>query len=67
MKKMNKLAVAVFAVLGLSGCASTQIAGLAGTDAAPAPTPEVVQVLRPTQSYGSLGGYRYRRFAVTAL
>ena len=66
MKKMNKLAVAVFAVLGLSGCASMQVAGPAGMDAAPATVAEV-QVLRPTQSYGSMGGYRYRRFAVTTL
>jgi outer membrane lipoprotein SlyB len=64
MKKMNKLAVAVFAVLGLSGCASMQVAGPAGVDAVSA---HEVQVLRPTPSYGSLGGYRYRRFAVTAL
>jgi outer membrane lipoprotein SlyB len=64
MKNMNKLAVAVFAVLGLSGCASTHVAGPAAADAV---TVREVQVLRPTQNYGSLGGYRYRRFAVTTL
>ena len=66
MKKMNKLAVAVFAVLGLSACTSMQVAGPAGADAAQATVADV-QVLRPTQSYGSMGGYRYRRFAITTL
>jgi outer membrane lipoprotein SlyB len=64
MKKTNKLAVAVLAVLGLAGCASTQIAGPAGVEAV---SVQEAQVLRPTQNYGSLGGYRYRRFAVTTL
>jgi hypothetical protein len=63
MKKTNKLAVAVFAVLGLAGCGSMQVAGQDGAQA----TVAEVQVLRPTQSYGSMGGYRYRRFAVTTL
>jgi hypothetical protein len=65
MKKMNKFAVAVFALIGVSGCASTQVVEQTGA-AAPATVAEV-QVLRPTQNYGSLGGYRYRRFAVTTL
>jgi hypothetical protein len=66
MKKVNKFAVAVFALIGVSGCASTQVVDQAGAAAAPATVAEV-QVLRPTQNYGSLGGYRYRRFAVTTL
>lgn len=65
MKKMKMLAVSVFAVVGFSGCASTQIADLARVNAAPAPVAEP-QVLRPLQSYGSMGGYRYRRFAAVA-
>jgi uncharacterized lipoprotein len=66
MNKMKKLAVAVLAVAGLSGCATPRYAGqaarsadLSKTEAAPAVEH---QVSRPTQSYGSLGGYRYRRF-----
>lgn len=64
MNKMKKLAVAFLAVAGLSGCASTQIAELARHD--PAPAMEQPQVSRATQSYGSMGGYRYRRFAAVA-
>ncbi len=60
MNNMKKLAVALLAVAGLAGCASTQVAELARHD--PAPAVEQ-QVSRPTQSYGSMGGYRYRRFA----
>ncbi len=66
MNNMKKLACAGSAVLALSGCASTQLAGRAGADAAPATVAEV-QVLRPTQNYSNLGGYRFRRFAVTTL
>jgi hypothetical protein len=66
MNNMKKLAFAVFAVIGVSGCASTQVVDRARVDAAPATVAEV-QVLRPTQNYSNLGGYRYRRFAVTTL
>jgi hypothetical protein len=65
MKKMNKLAFAVFAVISLAGCASNQVAELAGADAVPAPVAEH-KVLRALPSYGSMGGYRYRRFAAVA-
>jgi uncharacterized lipoprotein len=65
MNKTKKLAVAVLAVAGLSGCASTQVAQMAGgqqmqpaAQAAPQAT-----VSRALPSYGSMGGYRYRRFA----
>ncbi|MEK6244977.1 MAG: hypothetical protein AABM33_10810 [Pseudomonadota bacterium] len=65
MKKMKMLAVSVFAVVGFSGCASTQIADLARVDAAPAQAAEQ-KVSRALPSYGSMGGYRYRRFAAVA-
>ena len=65
MNKMKKLAVAFLAVAGLSGCASTQIADLARHDPAPA-VEQQPQVSRATQNYGSMGGYRYRRFAAVA-
>ena len=60
--KMRNLAAAVLAVAGLSGCTSMQVADLARTDAKPAQADEA-KVIRPLQSYGSMGGYRYRRFA----
>lgn len=63
MDKMKKLAVAVLAVAGLSGCATGRNADLSKTEAAPAVEQ---QVSRPTQSYGSLGGYRYRRFVAVS-
>jgi hypothetical protein len=65
MNKMKKLAFAALAVVGMSGCASTQIAELAAADAVRVPVAEP-QVIRPLQSYGSMGGYRYRRFAAVA-
>ena len=68
MEKMNQLACtafAVFAVIGISGCASTPIADLATADAAPAPVAEQ-KVIRAMPSYGNMGGYRYRRFAAVA-
>ena len=61
---MKKLAVAVLAVAGLSGCATTRNADLHGADAAPA---KEIQVSRPSQSYGSMGGYRYRRLVAINL
>ena len=60
--KMKKLAAAVLAVAGLSGCTSMQVADLARTGAKPEQAEEA-KVMRPLQSYGSMGGYRYRRFA----
>lgn len=65
MEKMKKLAFAVFAIIGISGCASTQVADLARPDAAPAQVADQ-KVIRALPSYGSMGGYRYRRFAAVA-
>lgn len=68
MDRMKKSAFAVctaLAIFGMNGCASTRTAALAGADAAPAAAVEP-QVIRPLQSYGTLGGYRYRRFAAVA-
>jgi outer membrane lipoprotein SlyB len=59
MNKGRKLAVAVLAVVGLSGCASTQVAGPDRASAGPVEQ----SVSRALSSYGTLGGYRYRRFA----
>ena len=66
MNKMKKLAVLVFAVAVFPGCASTQVAGPDRVDAAPAKTAEQ-SVSRALPSYGSMGGYRYRRLAATAV
>ena len=60
MKHAKTLAVAILAVAGFSGCASTRVAELAGAEAAPAAV-ESHEVSRPAPSYGSRGGYRYRR------
>lgn len=65
MNRMKKLAVAVLAVLGFSGCASTQLAGVAQSDAAQAPVAQT-KVSRAMPSYGSMGGYRYRRLVAVA-
>ena len=61
-KKLAVAAFAVFALIGASGCASTKVAG---ADGAPAPAAEQ-KVSRALPSYGSMGGYRYRRFAAVA-
>ncbi len=65
MNKMKKLAVAVLAAAGLSGCATTRTAEPVKSFAEPAA--EQQQVSRPTRSYGSLGGYRYRRFVTVSV
>jgi len=65
MKKVNKLAFAVIAAIGVSGCASTQVGDLSRDGAAPAQVAEQ-KVSRALPSYGSRGGYRYRRFAAVA-
>jgi hypothetical protein len=46
--------------------ASTRTDVLAGADAAPAVAVEL-QVIRPLPNYGTMGGYRYRRFAAVAV
>jgi hypothetical protein len=63
---VKKLAAAVLAVAGLSGCTSMQVADLARTDAKPEQAEEA-KVMRPLQSYGTMGGYRYRRFAAVSV
>ena len=68
MNYTKKLAVALLAVAGLSGCASTQIAQLAsGQEMKPVPQAAEKTVSRALPSYGSMGGYRYRRFASAAV
>ncbi len=62
MNSMKKLVVAVFAVAGMSGCATTQTAEVRDAQEAAPAAPETRKVSMPTNSYGSLGGYRYRRF-----
>jgi len=66
MNRMKKLSVAVVAVVGLAGCASTRVAELAKADAVQPPVAEK-KVIRALPSYGKLGGYRYRRFAAVAV
>lgn len=66
MNKMKKLAVAVFAVAALAGCASTKVTELARADRPVVSEPQQATVSRPTQSYGTMGGYRYRRFVASA-
>ncbi|MEO8143852.1 MAG: hypothetical protein ABI654_06515 [Betaproteobacteria bacterium] len=69
MKKMNGLAVAVFAVVGFSGCTSMQVAELARAEAAPVQVPVQAaeqKVSRALPSYDNRGGYRMRRFVSVA-
>ena len=65
MNKNSKWLLAVLAVCGMSGCASMRTAELSGADAIPAMAADL-QVIRPLQSYGTMGGYRYRRFAAVS-
>ena len=68
MNTTKKLAVALLAVASLSGCASTQVAQLAsGQEMQPGPQAAQKSVSRALPSYGSMGGYRYRRFASAAV
>jgi len=66
MNNIKKLALAVVAVAGLSGCASTQIAELSRNDDSQANAAEQ-KVIRALPSYGSMGGYRYRRFVAVSI
>ena len=65
MNKMKKVAFAVLVVCGMSGFANLRTVDLAGADAVPTVAAES-QVMRPLQSYGTMGGYRYRRFTAAA-
>ena len=60
MNKTQKLAFVILAIAGLSGCATTRTMDLAGAGAMPE------QVSKPMPSYGSMGGYRYRRFVAVS-
>jgi uncharacterized protein YceK len=57
MNNTKKLMLVLLAVAGMSGCATARTDLSAAESAAPA----AAQVSRPTASYGSMGGYRYRR------
>ncbi len=63
MNKMKKLSFAVLAVAALSGCATTRTADFAASATSAMP---VEQVSKPAPSYGSMGGYRYRRFVAVS-
>jgi hypothetical protein len=62
--RTKKLAISLIAAAGLSGCATMQDANV-NPESAPVAATEAGKVLRPLPSYGTYGGYRYRRFAVT--
>ena len=67
-RNLKKLAVAALAVAGLAGCATVNTAGnAASTGAHNSAQAQERQVSRPLPSYGSLGGYRYRRFAAVTV
>ena len=61
MNTMKKMTFAVLAVAALSGCATTRTADFTAANAMP-----VEQVSKPVPSYGSMGGYRYRRFVAVS-
>jgi hypothetical protein len=62
MNNSTKLALVILATAAVSGCASTRTdPGAASEAAAPA------QVSKPAASYGSMGGYRYRRLITVTL
>jgi len=63
MTNSKKWAVAVLALAALSGCASTQVAPGSASQAALEPA----HVSRPASTYGTMGGYRYRRLVVTTV
>jgi hypothetical protein len=67
MNNTKKLAVAVLAVAALSGCVTTRVAEEAGPAAANPAAVEKTMVSVPMKSYGSMGGYRYRRWAAVAV
>ena len=62
MKKTKKLLFAVVMVAGISGCATTMDAHTAASAQA---APAEAKFSRPA-SYGSMGGYRYRRFTTAS-
>jgi hypothetical protein len=62
MRNLKKVLLTVSAVVLTSGCVHTQSLDPQAKVAAPAAAPEAKPVMRPLQSYGTMGGYRYRRF-----
>jgi hypothetical protein len=66
MNKIRKAVLAVSVVVLASGCVHTQALDQAEGQAAPVAeaksAPQATPALRPMQSYGTYGGYRYRRF-----
>ena len=66
MNRTKLLAVVILAIAGLSGCATTRTQDLAHSDARDAAAPAEKQVSRPA-SYGSRGGYRYRRLVAVTI
>jgi|WetSurMetagenome_2_1015567.scaffolds.fasta_scaffold1330852_1 hypothetical protein len=62
MNQLRKQALAVVAVAALAGCAGAPVADLSGTGDASAQVAQK-KVTRVLPTYGSLGGYRYRRLA----
>lgn len=66
MDKIKKAVLAVSVMVLASGCVHTQALdqaeGKAVAEAGPVSQPQATPVMRPTQSYGAFGGYRYRRF-----
>jgi len=63
MNNTRKLMLVLLAAAGMSGCATTRGDLAAAETAATAAT----QVSRPTASYGSMGGYRYRRLVAVRI
>jgi len=63
MNKTTRLLFAALVAAGVSGCAGTRIADRVEAPPLPAASPQAAAepVSRPA-SYGSFGGYRYRRF-----
>ena len=66
MDKMKKLAFAVVAAIGVSGCASAPVADLSASGDEPAQAVEK-KVSRVMPAYGNMGGYRYRRLVAVAV
>lgn len=62
MNSSKQLALVILATAALSGCATTR------TDQAAAPEAAApAHVSKPAASYGSMGGYRYRRLTTVTI
>ncbi len=60
---LRTAALALLAAAALGGCATARTTA-APEETASAAAAEDRAVLRPAPSYGSMGGYRYRRFVI---